>query len=161
MSQKNKKNGQDIVVNRQASHEYFLEETFEAGLVLTGWEVKALRAGKVQIKDSHILIKNGEVFLFGATITPLSFTSTHTIADPTRTRKLLLHQREIARLIGASQRQGYTLVPLNLHWKGRHIKIKLAIGKGKKEFDKRDANKNREWGIEKQRLMKNKNLKGF
>ena len=160
MSKKKSQNN-DIVVNRKASHDYFIEETFEAGLALEGWEVKALRAGKVHIKESHILIKSGEIFLFGATITPLSFTSTHKPIDPTRTRKLLLHRREINQLVGAQQRDGYTLVPLNMYWHGRHIKMKMAIAKGKKEFDKRDSTKNREWAINKQRLMKNKNLKGF
>lgn len=158
MSKKN--SSADIVHNRKASHDYFFEEFLEAGLALTGWEVKALRAGKVHLKESHILIKSGEIFLFGATITPLSFTSTHTVADPTRSRKLLLHRREIAHLIGASQRDGFTLVPISLYWKNGRIKLKLAVAKGKKAFDKRASNKDREWSIDKQRVMKNKWLKG-
>ncbi len=159
MSKKKTQNN-DIVVNRRASHDYFLEETFEAGLALEGWEVKALRAGKVHIKESHVLIKNGELFLFGATINPLSFTSTHKIAEPLRTRKLLLHKKEIGKLIGANQRDGYTLIPLNMYWKGRHIKLKIAIAKGKKTFDKRESDRERQWNLDKRRIMKDKNLRG-
>lgn len=159
MSKKKTQNN-DIVVNRRASHDYFIEETFEAGMALEGWEVKALRAGKVHIKESHVLIKNGELFLFGATINPLAFTSTHKIIEPLRTRKLLLHKKEIGKLIGANQRDGYTLIPLNMYWKGRHIKLKIAIAKGKKTFDKREANKERQWNLDRRRIMKDKNLRG-
>ena len=119
-----------------------------------GWEVKALRAGRVQIKESHILVKDREIYLFGAYITPLPAASTHVIADPSRTRKLLLHGREIAKLIGAAQRDGYTLVPVNLYWKNGYVKVNLAIAKGKKAFDKRASEKDRDWSRQKERLMK-------
>lgn len=158
MSKKSKAQDNNIVTNRKAFHDYFLEEQFEAGISLEGWEVKALRVKRIQIKESHILVKNGEVFLFGAYITPLPSASTHVIADPVRTRKLLLHRKEIARLIGAVERQGYTLAPVSLYWKNGRVKLNLAIAKGKKAFDKRAAEKDRDWARDKSRLMKNKNL---
>lgn len=145
----------NIITNKKAFHDYFLEEHFEAGLALEGWEVKALRAGRIQVKESHILVKNGELFLFGAYITPLPSASTHVFPDPSRTRKLLLHRREIAKLIGAAERDGYTLVPVNLYWKNGYVKVNLAIAKGKKEFDKRAVKKDRDWARQKERLMKN------
>ena len=154
MSKKSKETDNNIITNRKDFHDYFLEEHFEAGISLMGWEVKALRAGRVQIKESHILVKDREIYLFGAYITPLPAASTHVIADPSRTRKLLLHGREIAKLIGAAQRDGYTLVPVNLYWKNGYVKVNLAIAKGKKAFDKRASEKDRDWSRQKERLMK-------
>ncbi len=144
----------NIATNKKAFHDYFLEEHFEAGIALEGWEVKAVRAGRIQIKESHILVKNGEIFLFGALINPLPSASTHVFPDPQRTRKLLLHKQEIAKLIGAAERDGYTLAPVNLYWKNGYIKVDLAIAKGKKEFDKRQVKKERDWQRQKARVMK-------
>ena len=154
MSKKSKETDNNIITNRKAFYDYFLEEHFEAGISLMGWEVKALRAGRVQIKESHILVKDREIYLFGAYITPLPAASTHVIADPSRTRKLLLHGREIAKLIGAAQRDGYTLVPVNLYWKNGYVKVNLAIAKGKKAFDKRASETDRDWSRQNERLMK-------
>jgi len=145
-----------IVFNRKAGFEYFIEEQYEAGLVLEGWEVKSLRAGKINIADAHIIVKYGEAFLLGAQIQPLQTASTHVVADPIRTRKLLLNRKELNSLIGRVERQGYTIVPLSLYWKKNKIKIKIALAKGKKEHDKRDTVKNREWQRDHSRIMKNK-----
>ncbi len=154
-SKKNKKSDSNVItVNRQARHDYFIEETFEAGLVLQGWEVKSLRAGRVNLKESYVLIKDGEAWLFGAHITPLPSASTHVDADPTRTRKLLLHKRELNKLIGLVERRGYTLVPLKLYWKNNLVKLEIGLAKGKKLYDKRAAEKERDWQREKQRLLK-------
>jgi SsrA-binding protein len=143
-----------IVRNKKAFHDYFIEEHFEAGLALQGWEVKSLRAGRAQIKESYVLIKDGEAFLFGCHISPLVSASTHVKPDPTRTRKLLLHRDEINRLIGASERKGYTLMPLALYWKHGRAKLDMGLAKGKKEHDKRESEKDRDWQREKQRLMR-------
>ena len=143
-----------IVDNRKASHEYFIEERYEAGMVLEGWEVKAIRAGRAQISDAYVIIRGAELFLLGAHITPLLAASTHIRPDPTRTRKLLLHAEETAKLIGKVERAGYTLVPLDLHFKGGRIKLGMGLAKGKKQHDKREAEREREWQREKQRLMK-------
>lgn len=143
-----------IVRNKKAFHDYFIEEHFEAGLALQGWEVKSLRAGRAQIKESYVVIKNGEAFLFGCHISPLVSASTHIKPDPTRTRKLLLHRDEINRLIGASERKGYTLMPLALYWKHGRAKLDVGLAKGKKEHDKRESEKDRDWQREKQRLMR-------
>ncbi|WP_126444547.1 SsrA-binding protein SmpB [Sulfuricystis multivorans] len=143
-----------IVENKKAFHDYFIEERIEAGLVLEGWEVKAIRAGRVQIKEAYVIVKNGEVWLLGCHISPLSTASTHTKHDPVRTRKLLLHEREIAKLIGKVERAGYALVPLDLHFSKGRIKLEIGLAKGKKQYDKRAAEKEREWNREKQRLMK-------
>ena len=143
-----------IVDNRKASHEYFIEERYEAGMVLEGWEVKAIRAGRAQISDAYVIIRGAELFLLGAHITPLLAASTHIRPDPTRTRKLLLHAAETAKLIGKVERAGYTLVPLDLHFKGGRIKLGMGLAKGKKQHDKREAEREREWQREKQRLMK-------
>lgn len=151
---KKKTQDNNIITNKKAFHDYFLEEHFEAGIALEGWEVKALRAGRIQIKESHILIKNGEIFLFAALINPLSSASTHVFPDPQRTRKLLLHKHQIAKLIGAVQRDGYTLMPIHLYWKNGFVKVDIAIAKGKKEFDKRQVTKERDWQREKARVMK-------
>ncbi len=146
-----------IALNRKARFEYLLHERFEAGLVLTGWEVKSLRAGKAQLTDTYVLLKDGEAFLLGSNITPLNTASTHVNADPKRTRKLLLHRKEIARLIGATQQKGQTCIPLALFWKGNKVKCEIALATGKKEHDKRATIKEREWKLDKQRLMKDFN----
>lgn len=146
----------DIAVNRKARHDFFIEETFEAGLVLQGWEVKSLREGRVQIDQAYVLLKNMEVWLFGSLITPLQTASTHINPDPTRTRKLLLKQREISKLIGNVERKGYTIVPLKLYWKDNLIKILIGLAKGKKQHDKRTTEKERDWERQKQQLFKKK-----
>ena len=145
-----------IVFNKKAGFEYFIETQYEAGLVLQGWEVKSLRAGKINLGDAHVIIKYGEAFLLGAQINPLQTASTHIVADPIRTRKLLLNRKELNTLIGSVERQGYTIVPLSLYWKKNNIKIKIALAKGKKEHDKRDTVKDREWQRDRSRIMKNK-----
>ncbi|MCW8409240.1 SsrA-binding protein SmpB [Legionella sp. PATHC035] len=149
-----KQSDSTIVLNRKAGFNYFLEDQYEAGLVLEGWEVKSLRAGKINLSDAHIIIKNGEAFLLGAQIQPLITASTHSIPDPIRTRKLLLNKKELNHLIGSVERQGYTIVPLSLYWKKNNIKIKIALAKGKKEHDKRDSIKDREWERDRSRIMK-------
>ncbi len=143
-----------IIDNRKAFHDYFIEERHEAGMVLEGWEVKAIRAGRANIKESYVVIRNGEIFLFGMHITPLPSTSTHIQADPVRTRKLLLHKSEINRLIGKVERAGFTLVPLNMHYKQGRIKLEIGLAKGKKQHDKREDEKKKDWEREKQRLMR-------
>jgi len=143
-----------IAENRKARHDYFIEETYEAGLALMGWEVKSLRAGRAQLKEAYVFIKDAEAFLFGAHISPLPTASTHVIADPIRTRKLLLNRSELNGLVGAVERRGYTLVPLELYWKHGLAKIRVGLGKGKKEHDKRATSKDRDWQREKSRLMK-------
>jgi SsrA-binding protein len=145
-----------IVENRKAYHDYFIEEKFEAGLALDGWEVKAIRAGRAQIKEAYVIIKQGELLLIGAHITPLISASTHVVADPTRTRKLLLHRNEINRLIGQVERAGYTLVPVNLHYSRGRVKLDLGLAKGKKQYDKRATIKEREWNREQQRLLRSR-----
>jgi SsrA-binding protein len=145
-----------IVDNRKAFHDYFIEERFEAGLVLFGWEVKAIRGGRVQLKEAYVVVKNGELWLIGAHITPLQTASTHVHADPTRTRKLLMHAPEIRRLIGHVERAGYTLVPLNLHYKNGRIKLEIGLARGKKQHDKRQTIKEREWNREKQRILRDR-----
>jgi SsrA-binding protein len=141
-----------IAENRKARHDYHIEEQFEAGLVLEGWEVKSLRAGRAQLKESYVIIKRGEAWLVGAHISPLPTASTHITPDPVRSRKLLLHQRELNKLIGAVQRKGYTLVPLNLHWKKGNAKLEIALAKGKKLYDKRETEKRRDWERRKQQI---------
>ena len=143
-----------IVQNKKVFHDYFIEERFEAGLALEGWEVKAIRAGRVQIKEAYVIVSNGEIFLIGCHISPLPAASTHFTPDPVRTRKLLLHAGEINQLIGSVERAGYTLVPLDMHFKGGHIKLEVGLAKGKRQHDKREAQKAREWQREKQRLLK-------
>lgn len=150
-----KQNSNDtIAVNRKAHHEFSIEERFEAGIVLEGWEVKSLRAGKTQLDQSYVLLKNGEAYLFGAQISPLPTASTHINPEPQRTRKLLLHKRELGKLIGSVERKGYTLIPLSLYWKGKHIKVQIGLAKGKKTHDKRADEKERDWKRQKQRLLK-------
>jgi SsrA-binding protein len=143
-----------IVDNKKALHDYFIEERFEAGLVLEGWEVKAIRAGRVQLKEAYVVLRGEEVFLIGCHISPLPAASTHINPDPTRTRKLLLHAEEIARLIGKVERAGYTLVPLDLHYTKGRVKIAIGLARGKKQHDKRETEKKRDWEREKQRLMR-------
>ncbi len=143
-----------IIDNRKAYHDYFIEEKYEAGLVLEGWEVKAIRAGRANIKESYVIIKGEEIFIFGMHITPLASASTHVHADPVRTRKLLLHANEIARLIGKVERAGFTLVPLDLHYTKGRIKVEIGLAKGKKLYDKREDEKKKDWDREKQRLMR-------
>lgn len=151
----NKKAGSStIALNKRARHEYFIENDMEAGLSLQGWEVKSLRAGKANISESYVLLKDGEAFLFGSTINPLSVASSHVVCDPTRTRKLLLKQRELDVLYGSVNRNGYTLMPLSLYWKGPWVKVKIGLAKGKKLHDKRADIKDREWQVAKERIMK-------
>jgi SsrA-binding protein len=154
MSQK-QKSDQTIALNRKAHHEYQIEERFEAGIALQGWEVKSLRASRVQLDQSYVLLKNNEAWLFGGQITPLQTASTHIHADPQRSRKLLLTHRELSKLIGSVERKGYTLIPLSLYWKNKHIKLEIALAKGKKLHDKRATEKERDWQREKQRTLKN------
>lgn len=143
-----------IVINKRARFDYSLEDEFEAGLVLTGWEVKSLRAGKVNISDAHVIIKRQEAWLLAAQIQPLPTASVHTLPDSLRTRKLLLKRRELSRLIGLIERQGYTLIPIALYWKKNKIKIKIALAKGKKLHDKRETTKERDWQRSRSRIMK-------
>lgn len=143
-----------IAVNRKAHHDYTLEERYEAGVQLHGWEVKSLRAGKLQIAESYVLLKKGEAWLLGANITPLLSASTHVHADPTRSRKLLLHRRELNTLVGHIERKGYTLIPLSVYWSKGRIKLEMALARGKKQHDKRDTEKDRDWQREKQKLFK-------
>ena len=143
-----------IANNRKAWHDYFIEEKFEAGIVLEGWEVKAIRAGRLQLRDAYVIVRDGALWLLGCTITPLPTVSTHFQPDPTRTRKLLMHQREIDRLIGAVERSGYTLVPLDMHFVKGRIKLEVGLAKGKKQHDKRESEKERDWQRERQRLLR-------
>ncbi|GAB4273945.1 MAG: SsrA-binding protein SmpB [Methylomicrobium sp.] len=151
---KNKPQNNTIATNRLATHEYFIEERFEAGLVLEGWEVKSLREGRAQLKESYVQIKRGEAWLFGAHFSPLLSASTHVKPDAIRSRKLLLHRQELNKLIGSVERKGYTLIPLSLYWKGGRAKLEIGLAKGKKLHDKRTATKDRDWQREKERLMK-------
>jgi len=143
-----------IVDNRKATHDYFIEDRFEAGLVLEGWEVKAIRAGHVQIKESYVIVRDGEIWVVGMHISPLATASTHIHPNSTRTRKLLLKADEISKLIGKVEQRGYTLVPLNLHYKNGRIKMDFGLGRGKKLHDKRDTARDKDWQREKERIMK-------
>ncbi|MBO6258428.1 MAG: SsrA-binding protein SmpB [Succinivibrio sp.] len=154
MAKKEKPANNVVAVNRRANFEYFIEERFEAGLELQGWEVKALRAGKANISEAYVICKDNEVILLGSIINPLKTSCAFVVADPTRTRKLLLNRREISKLIGKSQRQGYTLIPLKLYWKGSWAKLEIAVAKGKQDHDKRDSIKDRQWARDKERIMK-------
>ena len=145
-----------IVANKKAFHDYFIEEKLEAGLALEGWEVKSIRAGRASIKEAYVVIRNGEVFIFGMHLTPLMAASTHVSPDPVRTRKLLLHARQIGKLIGQVERAGFTLVPLDLHYQRGRIKVEIGLAKGKKQYDKREAEKDRDWVREKARLIRAK-----
>ena len=143
-----------IAENRQARFEYFIEERYEAGLVLKGWEVKSMRAGRVQLKEAYVFLRGAEAFLFGAHISALNSASSHVVADPTRTRKLLLNAAELSRLVGAAERKGYTLVPLELYWKSGRAKLAVGLAKGKKQHDKRAVDKDRDWQRDKARIMR-------
>lgn len=145
-----------IVQNKKAFHDYFIEEKYEAGMVLEGWEVKAIRDGRIQLKEAYVIIRNGELYLIGCHISPLKTASTHINPDPIRTRKLLLHAEQIRRLIGKVERAGYTLVPLDMHYKTGRIKLEIGLAKGKKQHDKRESEKQKEWERTKQRLMRAK-----
>jgi SsrA-binding protein len=149
-----------IAENRKARFDYFIEERFEAGLALQGWEVKAMRAGRAQLKEAYVYLRGGEAFLIGAHLSPLPTTSTHIPADPVRTRKLLLRHSELQRLLGAVERRGYTLVPLELYWKTGRAKLQLGLAKGKKQHDKREAIKEREWNREQGRLLRTRSGSG-
>jgi SsrA-binding protein len=149
-----KPTGNVIAVNRRARHDYFIESSFEAGLALDGWEVKSLRAGNAQLTEAYVNLKNGEAWLVGAHFAPLKTTSTHIKAEPTRARKLLLHRYELDRLIGAVERKGYTLIPLELHWHKGRAKLDIGLGKGKKQHDKRADRKDRDWQRQKERILK-------
>jgi SsrA-binding protein len=157
-SGKDKANGSaTIALNKRARHDYHLEQRFEAGLALQGWELKSIRAGRANITEAYAVIRDGELFLFGAQMTPMISASTHVVADAHRTRKLLLHKREIDELIGRVQREGYTLVPTALYWKANKVKAELALAKGKQTHDKREASKERDWTRDKQRLLRRHN----
>jgi SsrA-binding protein len=145
-----------IVDNRKARYNYQIDQTFEAGIVLAGWEIKSLRAGRAQLSESHVVIRKGEAFLMNAHISPLSTVSTHIQPVPDRSRKLLLNRRELDRLIGSVERKGYTLVPLNLHWKKNKVKVEIALAKGKKLHDKRQTEKDRDWKKQKQKLIRSR-----
>lgn len=149
--------GGTIALNKRARHDYHLEERFEAGLALQGWELKAIRAGRAHIGESYAVVRDGELFLFGSQITPLISASTHVVADDRRTRKLLLHRREIDTLVGKVQRDGYTVVPTALYWKGNKVKAELALAKGKQTHDKREVARERDWARDKQRLLRRHN----
>ena len=161
--QKNSGSGGDgqatktIALNRSARHEYHLESRYEAGIALQGWELKSIRAGRMNMGDAYALVKAGEIFLFGAQITPLSQASTHVVADNRRTRKLLMHRHEIDKLVGKVERDGYTLIPTAAYWKGNKVKLELALAKGKQAHDKRQASKDRDWEREKARTMRRHN----
>lgn len=146
-----------IALNKSARHEYHLESRYEAGIALQGWEMKSIRAGRMNMGDAYAMIKAGEIYLFGAQITPLSQASSHVITDDRRTRKLLMHRHEIDKLIGKVEREGYTLIPTAAYWKGNKIKLELALAKGKQSHDKRQASKDRDWERDKQRVMRRHN----
>ena len=155
MSKKKRKTPDNVIVqNKRARFDYELLETFEAGIALEGWEVKALRAGKVQLTDSYVLMKDGEAFLLGSQITPLDTTSTHTVADPSRTRKLLLHKKELAKILAATAQKGQTCVCTQLYWKKHLVKARVALARGKQTHDKRDTTKERDWNRQKLRILR-------
>ena len=154
MKKKSKSTKSRIADNKKARHDYFIEKTIEAGLQLEGWEVKSLRTGQTQLREGYVNLKNGEAWLIGAHISPLKTTSKHIKADPTRSRKLLLNRSELDHLVGAVERKGFTLIPLNLHWKRGRIKLDIGLGKGKKQHDKRQTIKDRDWSRRKSRIIK-------
>ena len=157
MAKASKKKGHaagTIALNRRARHDYHLEQKFEAGIVLHGWEVKAIRQGHVQLSEGYVNLHQGEAFLAGVTITPLLSASTHVVPEPQRSRKLLLHARELAQIFAATQQKGYTCIPTAMYWKGKHVKVEIALAKGKHQQDKRASKKEADWQRDKQRLMK-------
>ncbi|TVZ40247.1 SsrA-binding protein [Alteromonadaceae bacterium 2753L.S.0a.02] len=157
MAKKKQQSSNTIALNKKARHDYFIEERFEAGVALAGWEVKALRAGKGQLTDSYVIFKNGEAWLLGAQIQPLPQASTHFVTDPTRTRKLLLNRREINKLVEATEQKGHTVVATALYWKRHLVKCEVAMAKGKQLHDKRQTEKERDWNKQKQRVMQERN----
>jgi len=155
MAKDSKDEGRALIAeNRRARFDYFIEERYEAGIALKGWEVKSLRAGKAQLSEGYVVVRGGELELIGAHFAPLNSASTHVVADPTRTRKLLLHRAEIDRLVGAVERAGYTLVPLELYWKNGRAKLRVGLAKGKKQHDKRATEKDRDWQRDRARMMR-------
>jgi len=148
------RNGGTIALNRRARHDYAIEQKFEAGMVLQGWELKSIRAGKVQLIDSYVFLQGGEAYLSGANIVPLTSASTHVVAEPQRTRKLLLHAKELAQIFAATSQKGATCIATAMYWKGNKVKCEVALAKGKKEHDKRDTEKDRDWQRQKSRIMK-------
>jgi SsrA-binding protein len=156
MGQRTKNTENIIAVNKKASHDYFILEKIEAGVVLEGWEVKGIRELKVQLKEAYVKINRGDVLLIGSNITPPSYINNNTVVNSTRTRKLLLNQKEINTLIGKVQKEGLAIVPISLYWKLNKVKLQIGIAKGKKKFDKRQSEKNKDWSIEKSRILKNK-----
>lgn len=151
---KQKISSNTIVINKKARHDYFIEQRYEAGIALQGWEVKSLRAGRIQIQESYVILKDREAFLFGSLITPLPSASTHIHPDPQRTRKLLLHRSELTKLISSVERKGYTLIPTAMYWKHGIVKLEVGLAKGKQAHDKRQTEKQRDWNREKQRILK-------
>ena len=143
-----------VAVNRKARHDYEIETKYEAGIALLGWEVKSLRDGRAQLADAHVIIRRGDAYLLNAHFTPLNTISTHVVAEPTRTRKLLLHREELNKLMGKVEQQGYTIIPLTLYWKKNKVKLEMALAKGMKKYDKRAAEKDRDWQRQKERLFK-------
>ena len=154
MAKENKRSGGTIALNKRARHDYEFGERFEAGMVLEGWEVKAIRASKAQLTDSYVLLRNGEAWLLGMNINPLASASTHVIADPQRTRKLLLHTKELSRLFAATTQKGFTCIATAIYWKGNKVKCEIALAKGKKSHDKRATQRDRDWARQKERLMR-------
>ena len=157
MGKKKRRKGADtntIVQNKKARHDYFIEDNFEAGLVLQGWEVKSVREGRAQLREAYVVLKNNEAWLIGAHITPLLSASTHVTAEPTRSRKLLLHREQIDRLIGAVERRGFTVVPTRMYWSRGRAKLEIGLAKGKRQQDKRATEKDRDWQRQKQRILK-------
>ena len=159
-SEKDKKTDSTIALNKRARHEYHIDERYEAGIALEGWEVKSLRAGRINLGEAYAIVKNGEIFLFGASIPPLLSASTHVLAEDRRTRKLLLNRTEIDKLVGAVERKGYTLIPMAMYWKHNRVKVEIGLAKGKQEHDKRATEKDRDWNREKQQAMRAKNRLG-
>jgi len=160
MAKDNKKTDSTIALNKRARHEYHIDERYEAGIALQGWEVKSLRAGRISIVEAYAIVRNGEIFLFGASIPPLLSASTHVVAEDKRTRKLLLNRAEIDKLVGSVERKGYTLVPMAMYWKGNRVKVEIGLAKGKQDHDKRAAEKDRDFAREKQQAMRSKNRFG-
>ncbi len=154
MTNQDKRGAATIALNKKARHDFFIEERFEAGLALEGWEVKGLRAGRAQLMESYVVIRDAQAWLLGAHISPLASASTHISPDPTRTRKLLLHRNQLDKLIGAVERRGYALVPTALYWKNGRAKLEVGLARGKKQYDKRTAERQRDWQRDKQRLLK-------
>jgi len=154
MAKKNQTPSNQIAANKRARFDYHIDHTFEAGLQLLGWEVKSIRAGKANLTDTYVIVRNGEAYLLNSQITPLQTASTHVIAEPTRTRKLLLHKQELATIHGALSKKGHACIPLEMFWKGPYVKLKIGLALGKKQHDKRDTIKDREWSIEKQRTVR-------